>query len=132
MDSVNSLIEMVSVSSGLKIHFDSLGYLTSLVKDQKLAIYRILQEQLNNIIKHAAATEVCIGLNQHAGNTELTIQDNGIGFDVKAKRNGIGLNNILSRTKVFGGELLIESCVGKGTLLKVILPIQANMEEEVA
>ena len=92
----------------------------------------MLQEAVNNVIKHAAATEVCIGLNQHAGNTELTIRDNGIGFDVEARRNGIGLNNILSRTKVFGGELQIESCAGKGTLLKVILPIQANVQEEEA
>ena len=130
MDSVSSLVEMVSGSSGLKIHFDSLGYHTSLIKDQTLAIYRILQEQFNNIIKHAAATEVIICLSQHEGKTELTIQDNGVGFDVEAKRNGIGLNNILSRAKVFGGELIIESSPGNGTLLKVILPIQASEKQE--
>jgi PAS domain S-box-containing protein len=130
MDSVSSLVEMVSGASGIKIHFDSLGYHTSLIKDQTLAIYRILQEQFNNIIKHASATEVIICLSQHAGKTELTIQDNGVGFDVDAKRKGIGLNNILSRTKVFGGELSIDSFPGKGTLLKVILPIQASEKQE--
>jgi signal transduction histidine kinase len=130
VDSVQSLIEMVSSASGLVIHFDNKGYQTSLIKDQRLAIYRIVQEQLNNIIKHAAATEVMIRLSQDECITELSIQDNGKGFDVDANRKGIGLNNILSRATVFGGDLAIESCEGKGTLLKVRLPIQANEKED--
>ena len=130
IDSVHSLIEMVSSASGLVIQFDNKGYHTSLIKDQRLAIYRIVQEQLNNIIKHAAATEVMIRLSQDDCITELFIQDNGKGFDVKANRKGIGLNNILSRATVFGGDLSIESCEGKGTLLKVRLPIQSNENQE--
>ena len=130
VDSVHSLIEMVSSASGLVIHFDNKEYHTSLIKDQRLAIYRIVQEQLNNIIKHAAATEVMIRLSQDECITELLIQDNGKGFDVKANRKGIGLNNMLSRATVFGGELMIDSCEGKGTLLKVRLPIQSNENQE--
>ena len=71
-----------------------------------------------------------IRLSQDDCITELFIQDNGKGFDVKANRKGIGLNNILSRATVFGGDLSIESCEGKGTLLKVRLPIQSNENQE--
>jgi PAS domain S-box-containing protein len=122
-DSIKALIDVVSSSSGLVIHFSHDSYHTSLAKDQKLAIYRILQEQLNNIIKHAAATEVCIDISQNELTTELLISDNGKGFDLKASRHGIGLNNILSRTKVFGGEMHLDSKPQHGTRLQVRLPI---------
>jgi signal transduction histidine kinase len=65
--------------------------------------------------------------------TTLTIVDNGKGFNISAHRNGIGLNNILSRAKVFGGEMVLDSKHDAGCRLKIILPMQAeNMEIDVA
>lgn len=126
IDSVKALVEMVASATGLCIRLVHDQYHTALAKDQRLAIYRILQEQLNNISKHAAATEVEIVLAQQEGTTHLRISDNGRGFDTGQKRNGIGLNNILSRAKVFGGEMLLDSREGRGTVLKVLLPIQSS------
>jgi PAS domain S-box-containing protein len=128
VDSLKVLIDTVTCSSKLYIHFEYDSYKTSLVKDQKLAIYRILQEQLNNIVKHSGATEVIVILSQADDKTTLHISDNGKGFNVHAQRNGIGLNNILSRTKVLGGELIIESSEGKGCILIVKLPIKSSDE----
>jgi PAS domain S-box-containing protein len=126
IDSIKGLIDMVASSSRLAVSFSHDGYHTTLVKDQRLAIYRILQEVLNNIIKHAEATKVEIEILQTEDMTVLTISDNGKGFDPSKKLNGIGLNNIQSRTKVFGGNLSIESKKGHGCSITVKLPIIAE------
>jgi PAS domain S-box-containing protein len=124
IESIKALLKTVESSSGLQIRFNHEGYHTPVVKDQRLAIYRILQEQLNNIIKHADAKEVSINLSQGEGMTSLVITDNGKGFDTDTRRNGIGLNNILSRCKIFGGEMLIDSAEGKGCRLQIRLPVK--------
>jgi PAS domain S-box-containing protein len=121
-DSITALLETVQSSSGLLIHFEQATYADNLTMDQKLALYRIVQEQLNNVIKHAKATEVVLRLSQTKNKTILTIQDNGQGFDTSVQRHGIGLNNIISRAKVFDGEVKIESKPGKGFMLFVSLP----------
>jgi PAS domain S-box-containing protein len=123
IDSIKALVEMVESSARFNISFVCDDYHTAIIKDQKLALYRILQEQLNNIIKHSDATHVDITLLQTGNMTELTIVDNGNGFNLSAHRNGIGLNNILSRAKVFGGEMVLSSKPGAGCSLKVVMPI---------
>jgi signal transduction histidine kinase len=128
IDSMKALIESVELSGKVKIRFDHNDYHTTLEKEQKQALYRIVQEQLTNILKHAGATEVTIILSQACDQTELEVRDNGKGFDTNAKRNGIGLNNILSRAKVFGGGMKIVSANGQGCSLKVWLPIGVTSE----
>lgn len=97
-----------------------------LKKDQKLTIYRIVQEQLNNIIKHADAKNVCITLHHITAENkkiELVIKDNGKGFNPSQKRNGVGLRNIISRSEIFGGTVVIQSEPGHGCELKVAFPV---------
>jgi PAS domain S-box-containing protein len=97
-------------------------------KEQKLTIYRIVQEQLNNIIKHAKAKKVIISLclDEKAEGLELSIRDDGEGFDQAEKRNGVGLRNITSRAGLFGGVVNIFSNPGEGCELKVIFPVHAG------
>jgi PAS domain S-box-containing protein len=90
-------------------------------EEQKLTIYRIVQEQLNNIIKHAAATSLVITLSQHESKVLLKIEDNGKGFDTKKHRNGVGITNIINRAELFGGGVNINSEPGKGCSLEVVL-----------
>lgn len=80
----------------------------------KINIYRIIQEQCNNIIKHAAATTAIISLVQSENKLLLKITDNGKGFDPKQKAKGIGLSNIIHRTEAYYGKLNIQSKPGKG------------------
>jgi two-component system sensor histidine kinase UhpB len=93
--------------------------------DQQLTIYRIVQEQLNNIIKHAEASKVYISLGRSGNETgiELLIKDNGKGFDPSEKRSGVGLRNIVSRVELFYGHVSIQSRPGHGCELKVIFPV---------
>lgn len=124
VDSVAALIETVQSSGRLRIHFDHAAFADHLTIDQTLAIYRIVQEQLNNIIKHARATTVAVSLSQTKSGTLLSIRDNGQGFDPLAQRNGIGLNNMVSRARVFEGDVKITSEKGKGCLVEVSLPVE--------
>jgi two-component system, NarL family, sensor histidine kinase UhpB len=97
-------------------------------KDQQLTIYRIVQEQLNNIIKHAGANHVCISLClvSNPDGIELVIKDDGKGFDPSQKRNGVGLRNIISRAELYDGHVSIHSFPGHGCELKVVFPVTVH------
>jgi PAS domain S-box len=86
----------------------------------KLAIYRIVQEQLNNIIKYAKATTILISLKHDDDKVLLTIKDNGVGFDTSRSSTGIGLINIRTRASLFKGKLDITSSPGNGCTMKVV------------
>lgn len=88
----------------------------------KVNIFRIVQEQVSNIVKHANASIVNIYLTYDAGEIRLTIEDNGIGFDAKKPYTGIGLTSIRQRAKAFAGDLEIESSPGKGCVVSVTFP----------
>ena len=90
-----------------------------LCEKMKLNIFRIVQEQLNNIFKHANATTVIIELTQPNEGLQLSIKDDGVGFDTSQKRVGIGLQNIISRTNLFNGEVIIKSKPSEGCELIV-------------
>ena len=88
----------------------------------KLNVFRIVQEQLNNILKHAKATKVKIGLVQNKRSIRLTISDNGVGFDTGKKQKGIGIPNIKSRVTSFNGTVNFVSQPGQGCVVTVIFP----------
>lgn len=87
---------------------------TNLGEGLKINIYRIIQEQCNNIIKYASATKVNINLVEKDNLLLLEITDNGIGFDQNSKKKGIGLNNIMYRAEAYNGKVNIISSTGKG------------------
>ena len=74
----------------------------------KISIYRIAQEQLNNILKYSKASVVDIVIRQTDTVLELDIADDGVGFDVDKKRTGIGLTNIINRATTFNGKVIID------------------------
>ncbi|MGF2412529.1 PAS domain-containing sensor histidine kinase [Ferruginibacter sp.] len=91
----------------------------------KLNIFRIVQEHLNNILKHAHATKVAINLSQNENFIQLSITDNGVGFDTEKKQNGIGIDNIKSRAASYNGIASFVSQPGKGCVLTVTVPVAA-------
>ena len=91
----------------------------------KEAFFRIAQEQLSNIYKHAKATQVKIIIVSDASNAQLAVEDNGIGFDTTSKVNGIGLSNIRSRVEACNGVSELISAPGKGCALLVRIPLDA-------
>jgi signal transduction histidine kinase len=92
--------------------------------DLKLNLFRILQEQLKNILKHANATTIDISIIVEGGKLKMRIYDNGKGFDSNLLKNGIGLSNIKKRTELFVGEFIINSSVGQGCEVLVNIPLK--------
>jgi len=93
--------------------------------EKDLFIYRLFQESLSNIIKHAQADLITIGLKYAMGNLLLTIADNGVGFESPkqdGKPEGLGLHNMRRRVDLLHGKLEIESMVGQGSLIHISIP----------
>jgi len=89
-----------------------------------LILYRIVQEVMNNIVKHAEATEISVVIKQHNQKFQIEVTDNGRGFDtttVNTKGKGIGLKNIISRANVIGAKLSLISQPGAGTTVRITI-----------
>ncbi len=92
----------------------------------KIVIYRVLQEAMNNIGKHSRANAVGLSLRKSDGSTELTIRDNGQGFDPAEVHShtgtarGLGLESMRERVEISGGEFRIDSIIGRGTSIRAI------------
>ena len=123
IDSVHDLIENIRVVNPFAINFQyEKEQLRNVTPQQQLALYRIVQEQFNNIIKHAQAHNVSIELFEKNNCIDLLIQDDGKGFDPRERRKGVGLSNILSRIELFDGKLEVISSKGHGCQLKIHVP----------
>jgi len=95
--------------------------------EAKEALYRIAQEALNNVAKHAQASRVAIRLSQPEGMIVFEIEDNGIGFDPQLEYPGhMGLNSMRERADQLRSRLDIESIPGQGTLIRISLPLAHN------
>lgn len=94
-----------------------------LSRELQLALYRIAQEIMNNILKYAEATEVFIQLTDDGQQLELDIDDNGRGFDQSVASKGLGIINIISRAESFGGKVELKSSPGNGCRIKVSIPL---------
>jgi two-component system sensor histidine kinase UhpB len=117
------LIENLTIAPELKIKIKANDqHIENVSNNKKLIMYRIVQEQLNNILKHSGATEALIELKTIRNWIHLNIKDNGVGFDTRKKSRGIGLNNIISRVEMQNGNMEIISAPGKGCLLKIEIP----------
>lgn len=101
---------------------------TLLTPDHQLAIFRIVQEQLNNVLKHALASHIEIKLisSTNGKQVKLEINDNGLGFDLAQKRKGVGLRNIITRADLFNGRVSIKTKPGAGCRVKVLFPIHTD------
>lgn len=130
VEAIRDLLQSVQESSALHVHFKSSAINHEPDIDMKLAVYRILQEQVNNILKHAAATDVMVSISEKEDTLCLTVTDNGKGFDTSLNRKGIGLNNIESRAKAFGGSVQLQSAPGQGCKLQVIFPVYVEENNE--
>lgn len=122
VDSINNLTKNLNAAGKFRVAFFYDGFIDQIEMDQKLAIYRIVQEQLNNTLKHSDATDIIITITHEDLSTKLVIKDNGVGFDVRLKGKGIGLNNIEARVKAFSGHVSIISAPGKGCILEASFP----------
>ncbi|HEY0434658.1 MAG TPA: ATP-binding protein [Chitinophagaceae bacterium] len=126
LESVRDLCESLRATHvfDIRFHHHKL-HEQNLAEDIRLTIFRIIQEQIKNIVLHSAATAVSIRLETRAGQVKLVISDNGRGFDTTTVKRGLGLNNIIHRAEIFNGHVDICSRPGQGCNLTVTLPLQS-------
>jgi PAS domain S-box-containing protein len=123
-EAIENLARDTMEASSIQIFCTMKSFIENSVKDKfKLNVFRMLQEQMNNILKHSKATRVFVSLSQNEQSIILTISDNGIGFDTGKHYKGIGLSNIRSRASAFNGVADFVSEPGQGCILTIIFHI---------
>ena len=128
---VGEYIDQLRKSVTKEIIFKTQGMPDHLTLEKELILFRILQEAINNILKHAEASRITVDLNFSDEQLQLEISDNGRGFnlaEVSGRREtGAGLKNIQKRIRMISGQFSMESEPGKGTRIDILLP--TNPEE---
>lgn len=127
-NSLREMLDKVGRAHGLSIQ-QELDELTGrLPKESENSLYRIVQEAVNNIVRHAHASQASVRLKLQPGGLRLVVADNGRGFIPDATRDwatsgGLGLTGIHERTRLMRGEMLVESAPQQGTTLTILLPL---------
>jgi len=135
-DNINSLGLLRSIEyeldmirkTGYETQFDITGDKIKMQPQKELIVFRIIQETLNNIIKHADAKKIIITAAYKPDSLELSIEDNGKGMDLQPLNNevnsdfGLGIRNMHNRAKLIGADFNMQSSIGKGTVVRIIIP----------
>lgn len=126
--------ELNYIKSGKKVaaSLELSGDFCPLPQEKELLVFRIIQEALANIIKHAAAKSIQINLNYQEKFLTITIADDGIGFDQERldSEPGLGLDNIRTRSRLLNGSLNIISKINQGTTLTLQIPLKYEQSEK--
>jgi two-component system sensor histidine kinase UhpB len=118
-----SQVRRFESQTGIKAELNASGSDAKLQPDEEIAVFRIAQEALANVARHADAREVSVGLRTDDAGVELTVRDDGRGFEPsQPEGNGLGLGGMAERARLVGGELTIESRPGEGTELCLRVP----------
>lgn len=131
--SLEELVERVADASPIKFAsgIDNINDLCP--KDSAINLYRIVQEGLNNVVKHSGASEAKLLVRRNDGEVEVAIEDNGKGFaaasETTKRRAGFGLTGLSERARILGGTLTVESAPGRGTTVRFRLPVQDGHHE---
>ncbi|WP_299731210.1 cache domain-containing protein [uncultured Tateyamaria sp.] len=125
---LKALVEDFGQRTGIAVEFDTVVFRNRLDPDSKIALYRIAQEALTNIERHADASKVSVDLRGHKRGATLRISDNGVGLDRtrRQRANGIGLRNMAERVEQLDGQFRILSSAtgtGGGTVIEVTVPL---------
>lgn len=119
-DSIKDLTEEIMLVHPISILFVSENFMEDELSDKfKLNIFRIVQEQINNILKHAKAKTITISVLEADDILSVSIADDGIGFDTNKRKNGVGITNIKSRSELYNGKVTLISLEGEGTTLSI-------------
>ncbi len=122
-----------NVNTGKDLEIDLQFHLEwqRLVPSFELSLYRMIQEIIQNIIKHAHATHAVIQFRQEDNTLFITAEDDGQGFNTSQVATGLGLQNLTSRTAALGGHISIESTPGRGTTCFIELPLEKHIKTSV-
>ncbi|MEL6670908.1 MAG: sensor histidine kinase [Bacteroidota bacterium] len=123
VSALETLCEQVRESGKVDLDFQALRVEKGPSETQEAMVYRIVQELIQNMLKHAQATEGLVQLAQHEGSLEITIEDDGKGFDAKKMvSSGLGMQSVGARIDFLGGTWSVNSAPGQGTSILIMVP----------
>lgn len=121
---LKQFVNKINALGGLQIELQIIGLKERLNEKIEMMLYRVVQEILSNIIRHAEATKVSIELVKHESELVLVVEDNGKGFDSEeVKNHGIGIKNVATRVEYLNGSVNFDSAIGRGTSVIVEIPL---------
>lgn len=125
LPAVEKLAGNISSSQGLKVEVIGFGLTTQLDSALEINIFRMIQELLTNVIKHAQASEAFVSITQHEDSLNIMVEDNGLGFDSRKLQHdtGMGLGSIERRVEYMEGSMEVDSTLGKGTSISIDIPL---------
>lgn len=132
-ESFNNLIKTFNVDDTLEINVEADEWVKplKLSKNMHLNLYRVLQEQIRNILKHAKASRVDIVLQYENSILLMKVKDNGIGFDIDAQKKGIGFMNMKRRVELLSGKFEVKTSPGNGCQISIKVPVSVNVNNPV-
>lgn len=124
IQATQNLCDTLNESGALNVHFEQHNFSQRLASDQEITLFRMMQELLNNSIKHADAKNIIIQFSRHENNIHLVVEDDGKGFDTTAIKDseGVGYMNIRNRVNYLKGSMDVKSDPGKGTSVLIEFP----------
>lgn len=120
---LKDLRDTIHINGRLQVELNTYGLEHPLERGVEIAVYRIIQEAVSNVLKHAQANEMSIAVTHAPGRMSVLVSDNGQGFDTNQTSHGVGLANIRSRAAALGAQVQIDSAPGKGTTISVECPV---------
>lgn len=124
---IEEFVADINEQSAVEIVFRHNGQ--HIPKHAQIHVYRILQELINNVLKHAKASVIAVSLSNTNGKLVIVVADDGVGFDaekIDRESAGLGLRNIQSRTQVLKGDIYLDSIPGKGSTFTIEIPAYKN------
>lgn len=130
--SISSMIRSADDSTEIDFDLEAEPINGLLLPENEIHLYRVIQEGVNNILKHSKATQCRLNISKKSGRIEVILSDNGIGFDKKKERskNGFGLEDLSQRAGLLNGKLNIKSEPGKGSTISLTIPVQKKQDLE--
>jgi signal transduction histidine kinase len=128
-EALEDLFEKIDESEGVTAYCEIKGARERLPENQEIMVYRIVQEMVNNTLKHAEASNIKLKIDVLPGKLDIRYSDNGKGFNVEEmlEKKSIGLQSIKSRVKFLDGSVSIESEAGKGTVYELLIPVTRDL-----
>jgi two-component system, NarL family, sensor kinase len=134
-ESIHFELQNLNRTGLVDVDFEMHGMEQSFDDQKSIVLFRVFQENLNNILKHSKAKKVQVILTYFDDKFIMKITDDGIGFNVEEKKNstssaaGVGLKSIFNRAKLIGAEINMQSKVGQGTIVTIELPLPVSQSE---
>lgn len=120
---LEDLCDSVRLNGRLAVELSLFGMEQRMERGLEITVYRIVQELVSNVLKHADAHELSISVTRGPGRISVIVADDGRGFDTSAAADGIGLSNVRARAAAMGAQVIVNSAIGKGTTVSIEGPV---------